>query len=419
MKRLLIIIVILLNCYIVLNSRLAFAQSKILINEFLIDPQPQQVEILNTGMETTDISGWIIDDSGGATFYTIPQSSMLYPNSCLVFSGDFNLNKTSADTVKLINNTELIDSFSYKSSSGSGISYFRLPDGENNWTTGSANLGFYNSSREQACLFPTITPTEIPSPTITPTIGSDDATISYENIYISEAMVNPETGNNEWVEIYNDNNFSVTLVDWFIDDLENAGSTPKIFSLEIPGKDYRVFNLSSSVFNNDGDSIRLLDFNKSLKDSFEYGSSTQEKSWGRTDLNNDNFCLQEPSYELSNNSCLNPTITPHQTPIPSTIKTSTPTKTIIISSKPIAKSTNYNTLMHQNIISQSENTSQGSILGISTHNTKNNFSLIRLLSFISFSYSLLTIMAVLFKMKFIYGKGEKFSPPFIYSNGKQ
>src|SRR3989344_984028 len=158
--------------------KLTFAQSKILINEFLVDPQPQSVEIFNSGTESSDISDWIIDDSGGTTFYTIPRDSIIFPNQCLVFSADFNLNKTSADTVKLINNSQLlIDSFSYKSSSGSGLSYYRFPDNNNYWTTGSASLGFYNQTNI-SCLvtpmptilnqvptgtWPTITITPIPT----------------------------------------------------------------------------------------------------------------------------------------------------------------------------------------------------------------------------------------------------------------
>src|SRR5450830_1688148 len=130
MKKVVFAIFILTTIYFTLNTFPVFAQSKILINEFLIDPQPQSVEIFNSGTESTDISDWIIDDSGGITFYTIPKDSIIFPNQCLVFSADFNLNKTSADTVRLIDNSQqLIDFFSYKSSSGSGISYFRLPDG--------------------------------------------------------------------------------------------------------------------------------------------------------------------------------------------------------------------------------------------------------------------------------------------------
>src|SRR3989339_759810 len=138
MKKIIFAIFILTTLYFILNTFPVLAQSKILINEFLIDPQPQSVEIFNSGTESADISDWIIDDSGGTTFYTIPKNNIIFPNQCLIFSGDFNLNKTSSDTVRLINNSQqLIDYFSYKSSSGSGISFFRFPDGSDIWATGS------------------------------------------------------------------------------------------------------------------------------------------------------------------------------------------------------------------------------------------------------------------------------------------
>jgi hypothetical protein len=80
-------IVILLNCFIVflIFSTTISAQSKVLINEFLIDPQPQSVEIFNSGTESADISDWVVDDSGGTTLYTIPKGSIVFPNQCLVF----------------------------------------------------------------------------------------------------------------------------------------------------------------------------------------------------------------------------------------------------------------------------------------------------------------------------------------------
>src|SRR3989339_835225 len=135
-------LIVLLILFLFLIIRPIHGEAKILINEFLIDPQPQQVELINIGSDSADVSGWYLDDSGGTAYYTIPQSSVIYPNSCLVFSGDFNLNKTSADSLRLFNNLfsptssspQLIDSFSYKSSSGSGISYLRIPDGENLWS---------------------------------------------------------------------------------------------------------------------------------------------------------------------------------------------------------------------------------------------------------------------------------------------
>lgn len=183
---------------------------------------------------------------------------------------------------------------------------------------------------------PSPTPTSFPSPI--PSSSSPALSfISYDNIYLSEVMVYPQIGEKEWVEIYNDNDYPVFLKNWYLDDLENAGSSPKSFSLEIAGKDYAVLELSSSMFNNDGDNIRLLDFNKILKDSFEYNIGEKGKTFGRVSFDNDEFCLQEPSKGFINNPCLNPTntptsklentLTPSKTPIPS--KTPTPTKAII------------------------------------------------------------------------------------------
>ena len=430
MKKIIFIFFILTTFYLILNTFPVFAQSKISINEFLIDPQPQSVEIFNSGTQSADISDWIIDDSGGTTFYTIPNDSIVFPNQCLVFSGDFNLNKSSADTIKLINSSQqLIDSFSYKSSSGSGISYFRQPDATDSWATGSATLGFYNSSTEQTCLFPTLTPSPTITliPTLTPTpIASPEPTAeagttatstpqSYDNIYLSEVMVNPTTGEKEWVEIFNNNDFSVILNGWYIDDLENSGSSSKIFSLEISRKSYAVFNLTSSMFNNDGDSVLLLDFNKNLKDDFEYSKSEQGKTLGRNSLESDDFCLQEPSKNSINNPCINPTPT-----LIASVKTEqvnlSPTINKTLSKIPINMGRETRPLQYLSPISHSQSSN---VLGLSDElmiTSPSNKSLINLLTILSTSYSLLTICSILFRMKLSYGKNKNFYSPSLRSS---
>ena len=62
-------------------------------------------------------------------------------------------------------------------------------------------------------------------------------------MYLSEVMVQPESGNNEWIEVYNANEFEVALDNWYIDDLENAGTTPKQLPLTIPAKSYVSYDL--------------------------------------------------------------------------------------------------------------------------------------------------------------------------------
>ena len=405
-------------------------EGKILINEFLIEPTPQQVEIINIGTESANLYGWIIDDDGGSSAtFTIPDNSIIYPNSCLIFSGNFYLNAKTADTIRLFDNQNiLVDSFSYKLSPGQGVSYQRIPDGEDSWKTQSSSLGFFNSSLQSCVITPTPTPTptltqiitETPilnctgqacvSPTNFPTQNSSPTNtpiptpISYQNIYLSEVYPNPQTGENEWVEIYNDNDFIVNLNNWYIDDIEDGGSSPKKFSLTIQPKSYAAFDLSTAMFNNDGDFVRLLDFEKKEKDSFEYKNSQKGKSFGRISLETDDFCLQEPSKNQKNNLCLNPTPTQEVTPTVALISShlssiaTSPTKTML----PFIKKSNQNPFHYQsvsNIKTAEQNnsaliTKKTDVLGVYNKRKTNRYSFF---SFLSLSYSVLSAFGIIIK----------------------
>jgi hypothetical protein len=297
--------------------------AKVVINEFLIDASPQQVELYNTATASSNLSGWYIDDNGGNTYFTIPDNTIIYPQACLVFFGDFNLNKASADSIRLFDNSYppttssavLIDSFSYKAASGSA-SFFRYPDGENSWATGEATLGYFNKTRLNCSVSatpildtptpePIPSPTEIPTPsptvllTLTPTSPSLPT-----NIFLSEVMVYPETGEKEWIELYNGNGFSVHLDYWYIDDRENSGSTPKVFSLTIEAHSFASFDLSTSLFNNDADSVRLLDPFKTEVDSFEYTKGFKNNSFSRLSFESDTFCTTTSTKNNQNSDCI-------------------------------------------------------------------------------------------------------------------
>gem|GEM_PF-1485115 len=285
---------------VLVNS--AFGQ--IVINEFQIEPE-QSIELYNPSTETIDLGSWVLDDSGGTTFYTLPVNSLISPLSCLVFTANFNLNRTSSDLVRLFNPQQvLVDSHAYDQSPGLGHSWQRIPQGEDSWQSGESTLAKNNTTGE-SCLalsetsptltpIPTfLTPSEIP-PSLTPTpIGK---------IYLNEALVNPEDGP-EWVEIYNQNDFVVELLDLYLDDSENSGSTPKKFSLKLAPQSYAIIELTA-VFNNDCDSVRLLNSQKQEIDSFEYANSEKGESYSRQALNEGVWCKTLPSPERANNPCL-------------------------------------------------------------------------------------------------------------------
>lgn len=257
---------------------------------------------------------------------------------------------------------------------------------------------------------PTLTQQESPKPEVSnEQLISPTQSVTYANIYISEVMVEPESGDNEWLEIYNANNIEVILNNWYIDDTANSGSTPKQFSLTIQPQAYGSFELVSSIFNNDGDSVSLLDYNKKEVDSFQYESSVKGKTLGRINLNNDNFCVQNKTKNNLNSDCLIlvPSATGKSNQVPTLTNIISRSSSITLS--PTLTNPQTTTLKSRqlfptqdtNLVSPVETKSE--ILGVQTEtktNQKNqNKSLITLLTSLSFSYSTLAIISLLFKIK--------------------
>lgn len=196
---------------------------------------------------------------------------------------------------------------------------------------------FTPSPTQTITLTDSLSPT-IPSPTIsqinptatTTIIPTSSYSSNYENIVISEVMVDPIDGI-EWVEIENKNNFKVEILKWYIDDEENTGGIPKEFSVSIDSGQLTVIELNSSMFNNAGDSVRLLNNNKIVKDSFEYSSSKKGISIGRS---GEDYCFQESSKSLINYPCI---IEQSNTPTPILTLTSNSKSKSILSSPSKAK----------------------------------------------------------------------------------
>lgn len=308
-------------------------QSTVLINEFQVEPE-QQIEVWNGSAETVNLTGWVLDDSSGSTFFTIPENSLAPSQSCLVFKANFYLNKSSADTVRLFNPLgELIDSYSYDKSPGENVSWQRNPHGSANWTVEAANFG--------DCLVVASPTIDLPTPTVQNTPGVLEPTgtptpAPVTNVYLSEIMPYPDD-EAEWVELYNANDFTINLENWYLDDGVDTGSTPKLFSLTIEGKSYTVIELSSSIFNNDQDTVRLLNWAQTEVDSAEYHEPPKGQSYSRQSWTPDTtWCFTIASKNAGNINCpLEPTLVLGVTSVlldtstPVEIKTVTPLNKIL------------------------------------------------------------------------------------------
>lgn len=302
---------------------------------------------------------------------------------------------------------------------GPGIYMLRIRryTSSGNYNPTEANNSAMQVNIDVQLLTPTTAPNPTPSETsaapekeeqsITPTISNQPQT--YSNVYLSEIMVDPENGSNEWIEFFNANDFTVFLDGWKIDDLENSGSAPRLFSLTIPAKNYGSLDLSGSIFNNTGDSVRLLDFNQKEIDSFQFESSEKGIALARTSFDSDSFCLQKPTKNQPNTSCLKPTnvSSPKSTitPTPTEFLSKTPTALLSTSQvRPSTKPVNFS-FIGQNLSYPTEFPEEldNNVLGESTKVESEYFSnyraLISSLTFASFFYSLSALVSILIKLK--------------------
>lgn len=404
--------------------------NNIFISEVMMDPpvgEYEWVEIYNSSDFSISLSNWYIDDIENAGSAPKSFSLTIAANQYAVVELSSSMFNNDGDTVRILDQNKVEkDVVSYLVSiKGKTLSRHSFETQEyciQDATKNAQNIPCprptstptstpaitptltpINTNSPTSTHTPTTTPSPSQTPTPSPTNSPTPSISSYNNVYLSEVMIDPPTGEKEWVELYNANNYDIALTNWYIDDAENAGSSPKTFSLYIKALLYGFIDLSSATFNNDGDSVRLLDAGKNQKDSFEYQGSQKGKTYGRISIESDTFCIQEPSKNTLNNGCLeqptekqptpttgktpSSTSTPTTKPVKITYSPYSPTSSSFYTQKNNARSVSYKTL-------QSETTAQ--ILGTqtNTHSTP----LLDSLLLISSSYSLLTIASVFLKI---------------------
>jgi hypothetical protein len=315
----------------------AFAQ--VVINEFVPNATPEWVEFYNAG-SPVDLANCYFDDDNvlivnGAVQKGAPDpgsdpiqlSGILSPgNTCFLELASYLNNGTDTPSL-FLNDGSLIDSYQYTSTEPDK-SFTRVPDG------GSWQASQTPSKSPNKCsdLVPSPAPTSLPTlvSTSTPTPTPTSVSGSYPSgIYISEFMANPEIGDDEWVEINNTNSEQIVLTDWYIDDKEDGGESPKKFSATISANGYYIINISSGTLNNDGDDVRLLNPDGEEVDIKSYSETTKRKSWSKD--SDGNWCQLDPTKGESNFSCPSSGSSPTSTPTP----TGTPTPKLTPTSTPI------------------------------------------------------------------------------------
>lgn len=203
-------------------------KSGIVLNEFLPNPSGDDdaakpagewVELYNNGTSAIDVNGWTLYDAlddqelvisagnsdnnsntedAGETIVPAGGFLVVYRDG----DGDFSLNNTGGDTVRLYNGAigvaTLIDSYAYATDASAGKSFARIPDGTGVWVDPIPTPGKPNVLGEVVdTLSPTPTPELTPesTPSVEP-IASPSATpepsFSPEPTEVPEPIPSPE-----------------------------------------------------------------------------------------------------------------------------------------------------------------------------------------------------------------------------------
>lgn len=112
-------------------------------------------------------------------------------------------------------------------------------------------------------------------------------TIYPSGIFINEIMPNPKGPDetDEWIKLYNSNNFDVDLSGWQIQDTVGTVTTYTILpNTQISANGFLVFKRSGTkiMLNNDKDGLNLLTPDKNIVDSMAFISAPLNRSYKKT-----------------------------------------------------------------------------------------------------------------------------------------
>lgn len=244
------------------------------ISNFSSNSSPEWVELNNTTENTINIDNWLIKDDNNDSSDDLILSGCLSPFSYQTFYHKSGWLNNDHDVIYLLDaNRQSIDSLIYSV-------------GKIELTPRSTNI----------CV-PTLTPE--PTPTILispePTNIIPSPTIFINPLIITEIMANPETDQDEWIEIYNPGADTISLKNICFYDASNHSRCFADTDIIAP-KSYFSHNISSGFLNNDGDTVNFLNL------SIIYPKSPKNYTYSRQE--NNSWCFSGPTQNIKNSDCL-------------------------------------------------------------------------------------------------------------------
>lgn len=263
-----------------------------------LDGEEEFIEIYNSGTTELDISTLVIRDAAGHSF-TPDAGTTLAAGAYVVFTESLThiaLNN-SGDTVELLDASgAILCSVTYESSE-KGLSWQNMLDATFAWSTPTPSAAplenIENAEAEESAATPTSNAVESESSeaatesadssavasdaesTNTETVGTTSTTI-----ILSELLPNPATSDttDEWIEIQNIGQESVTLRNWQLTDTVRTFTIPE---QTLAPEEYALLSIedTSISLNNTGDTVYLIDGLGAIVQGTTYENATSGESW--------------------------------------------------------------------------------------------------------------------------------------------
>lgn len=264
--------------------------AQVVINELYPAPSSGNdwVELKNLGSDPISLTDWSLENSSLALSTTPKMTDQtLLANGYLVLEVSNHL-KNASDTISLRNSFgQVTDQASYTFSQ-TDFSWARSPDGTGDFNlvvptraTTNPNLPSPTPTPSPVPTSPPPSPQSLPSPlpssNSNPTPSPFPTPLFYSNsLQVSEIMSCPQTNEKEWLELYNPDFQTYTLVNWKLKD--STGNT-RYLSGDISAQSFAAFELSSSMLNNDGDSLSLINPSGTNLFTVQFGKCQKGRSF--------------------------------------------------------------------------------------------------------------------------------------------
>jgi len=261
---------------------------EIYINEVMSDPLDgtEWIELFNPGNVAIDISGWKLLDNAG----TVSLAGSVNPLGFFMVTSTSRFNN-SGDLVLLRNeNDEMVDRLYY----GKYTDEYRTESEENAVAPGKGNTlarvqGSADTDNYKNDFFETTSPTYGAVNVITPIEeeteeenipssgggnssggGSSPAFVFEGEIVINEFVSDPSDGNEEFVELYNKTNRSISLAGLYIE--EGSGKQTFLSGGSLSPNGFLVIEAPQGNLNNSGDIIYVKNNDGTIIDKVSYGN---------------------------------------------------------------------------------------------------------------------------------------------------